>query len=577
MKILLKRGKVINVFTGEIEESDVLIENNVIIGVGEYNEDDADIIKDVSHKYICPGLIDGHIHIESTMLTPVELAKVVLAHGTTSIVADPHEIANVCGIEGIEYILGKSEDIPLHVYVMLPSCVPATQFDESATELMATDLEPYYDVERVLGLAEMMNYPGVLSGDLKVKEKIHDAVARNLVVDGHAPLVTGRDLDRYIAAGIQSDHECSNEEEAKERVRKGQWVMIRQGTAARNLEGLLPMFNDRYKHRCILVTDDRHPSDLLEDGHIDNIIRLAVKNGKSVITAIQMATIQAAQCFNLRLVGAIAPGYRADILVLDDLEQFKVRDVYSEGEQVVDNGKVVQIEEPWIDDDLYERICTSFHMNEVSEKDFVIKPEGVADIDGMSEEEAQRKVRVIKIIEEQLLTQEWQTQVNLKKDNGIDIERDILKLAVIERHNYTGHIGLGYISGIGLKEGAIAASVSHDSHNLIVIGTNEKDMALAANHIKKLEGGSVVVKDGQILADMQLKIGGLMAVEPASYVAEKNLKVREMVYELGVPKEIEPFMTMAFVSLPVIPDIKMSTKGLIDVNKQERVSLFVDE
>lgn len=562
MRKLLKNGTVVNVFTGELEPANVLIEEDKIIGIGAYEDDEADIVEDVSKKFICPGLIDGHIHIESTMLQPAELARICMPHGTTSIVADPHEIANVCGTDGIRYMLEKSEGLPMHIYLMLPSCVPATPFDESGAVLQAEELEAFYQNDRVLGLAEMMNYPGVLMGDKEVKKKIEGAKKRNLTIDGHAPLLTDKSLDAYITAGIQSDHECSSYEEAKERIRKGQWLMIRQGTAARNLEALLPLFDEPCAKRCLLVTDDRHPADLLHDGEIDNIIRLAAKAGKSVITAVQMATIQAAQCFGLRNVGAVAPGYRADLLVLDDLETFKVKDVYISGERVVTNGVTEKILETKADAAIEETVLHSFHLQELKAEDFHLANESDT-------------CRVIKLVPNQLLTDEWITEIDWNKANGIDTSRDILKLAVIERHKNTGHRGVGFISGIGLKKGAIAASVSHDSHNLIVIGADEEDMAAAANHIRTIGGGSVVVVDGQVIADMPLPIAGLMTDLSAEEIAKKNQKVREAVYELGVPKEVEPFMSMAFVSLPVIPSLKMSTQGLVDVNEQKRVPLYV--
>ena len=348
MKKLLYGGTVINVFTDETEKANVLIEDGKIIGVGQYTPDEADVVEDVTGKYICPGFIDGHIHIESTMLTPTELAKLCLPHGTTAIVADPHEIANVCGVKGIEYMLEASQGIPMNVYFMLPSCVPATPFDESGAELYAEDIKPLYTTPRVVGLAEMMNYPGVIFGDESVWAKISDAVKQGKTVDGHAPFLSGNDLDRYVSAGISSDHECSDINEALEKIRKGQKVMIRQGTAARNLVDLLPLFEEPYNRRCLLVTDDRHPADLMNEGHIDNIIRLAVKNGKSPITAIRMASLQAAEHFGIRYVGAVAPGYRADLLILNELDTVDIEDVYSSGEKVVSHNETVDFSCPQI-------------------------------------------------------------------------------------------------------------------------------------------------------------------------------------------------------------------------------------
>lgn len=559
MKTLLKGGKVINVFTGEIENADVLMDNGKIIGVGAYS--DADVIEDVTGKYICPGFIDGHIHIESTMLTPAELCKLCMPRGTTGIVADPHEIANVCGLDGIRYMMQASDGLPMQVYFAIPSCVPATPFDESGAELYAADLDCLYDDPRVVGLAEMMNYPGVLFGDEAVHAKIAGAIAHGKGVDGHAPFLGGQDLDKYVSAGIQSDHECSCMEEALEKLRKGQWIMIRQGTAARNLHDLIGLFDAPYSHRCLLVTDDRHPADLMKEGHIDNIIRLAVAEGKSAVTAIQMATIQAAQCFGLRYVGAVAPGYRADVLVLDDLDSVAVRDVYAAGEKVVIDGQMVEVKTPVVDEALNEKVLHSFHTHKRCAADFRLEEKG-------------EKCRCIQVIPGQLVTDEVHLAIDWTKNNGVDVEKDILKLAVIERHKNTGHMGLGFIRGVGLKKGAIASSVSHDSHNIIVIGTNEADMAMAANHICEV-GGNVVVCDGEIIAQMPLPIAGLMSDCSGETVARANEQVRHAVDELGVNEGIEPFMNMAFVSLTVIPNLKMSTQGLVDVNKQERVELYI--
>ena len=563
MRTLLKNGTVVNVFTDELQRADVLIEDERIIGVGDYYEDaDADIVEDVSGKYVCPGFVDGHIHIESTMLTPAEFARVCVPHGTTSVVTDPHEIANVCGADGIRYMLAASEGLPLTVYVMLPSCVPATGFDESGAVLSADDLRPFYDHPRVLGLAEMMNYPGVLAGDSGVMAKIRDALERGRVVDGHAPLLTGAALDRYISAGVSDDHECSGAEEALERVRKGQWLMIRSGTAAKNLPDLLPLFDEPCPRRCLLCTDDKHPADLLEGGHMDGIIRQAAAAGKSVLTAIRMATIQAAQCFGLRWVGAVAPGYRADILTLDNLERVEVCDVYRAGRKAASAGILLEKVESHVPQDLARAARASFHLNELTPERFEISPEG-------------ERCRVIEIVPGQLITRERIETLDWQRGNGIDLDRDILKLAVIERHHGTGHMGLGFITGTGLKRGAIASSVSHDSHNLIVIGTNEADMAAAANRIRALGGGNVLVVDGEVRAEMPLPIAGLMSEGSAREVARENEAVRAAVHACGAPEGIEPFMNMAFVSLSVIPSLKMTTQGLVDVDRQQRVPLFV--
>ena len=563
MKLLLCGGNVVNVFTGEIQKTNVLIEDEKIIGVGDYSADDADITEDVTDKFICPGFIDGHIHIESTMLTPSELAKIALNHGTTSIVSDPHEMANVCGVEGIEYMIEASEGIPLNVYINIPSCVPATPFDESGAILEAEDVRHLYKHPRVVGLAEMMNYPGVIFKDKSVIKKITDAHEEGKVVDGHAPFLSGKDLDKYCSYLIGSDHECSDINEAIEKIRKGQRIMIRQGTAAKNLVDLLPLFDPPYNHRCILVADDRHPADIMNEGHIDHIIRLVKENGKSPITAIQMATINTAEYFGIKGVGAIAPGYRADIVVLNDIDTADVCHVYSHGKKVVSDKKVLEFDKPKISKSLSDVTLNSFHLKELTTEDLYIEPKS-------------EYCRVIEIIPGQLITKEKISKIDWTKNNGIDTEKDILKLAVIERHKNTGHIGLGYINGIGLKKGAMASSVSHDSHNIILIGTNDEDMVIAANHIRKF-GGNVVVADGEIVAEMKLPVAGLMTDMSAEEIAQQNENVRKSVYNLGVNDNIEPFMNMAFVSLSVIPSIKMTTQGLVNVDKMERVELYCEE
>lgn len=560
MTTLLKNGKVINVFTGEIEKKDILIENRRIIGIGDY--DNADIIEDVSGKFICPAFIDGHIHIESTMLLPRELAKVCVPHGTCAVVADPHEIANVCGVIGISYMLEASEKLPMKFYFMLPSCVPATDFDESGAVLRPRDLEHFYSHHRVLGLAEMMNYPGVIYGNKSVHEKLAQAKSHGKIINGHAPLLSGHDLDRYIACGIQDDHECATFDEAVEKLRKGQWIMIRQGTSARNLDKLIDLFDEPFCHRCLLVTDDKHPYDLLENGHIDSIIRRAVQLGKSAITGIRMATIQAAQCFGLHGIGAIAPGYYANLLVLDDLDTVDICDVYYSGIRVCKSKQLLPIDRADINPIIAKPVYRSFYMKKVSPEDFHIKPES-------------SKCRVIQAIPGELLTNEVIRDLDFSSNNGVDTDRDIVKLAVCERHMMTGHIGLGYIEGLGIKRGAIASSVSHDSHNLIIVGADEEDMALAASTIIGMGGGLCVVLEGKVISAMPLPIAGLMSDKDARTVSDQNRAIRDAVVQLGVQEGIEPFMNTAFLSLTVIPRLKMTTRGLVDVNSQKPVSLFL--
>ncbi|HAL02693.1 MAG TPA: adenine deaminase [Lachnospiraceae bacterium] len=564
MKTLLKNGNVLNVFTDTIEKLDVLIEDKKIIGLDYYSDSDADEVIDLDGKFVCPGFIDGHIHIESTMLTPSNLAKICLKHGTTSIIADPHEIANVSGLNGINYMLQASKGLPMNVYLMASSCVPSTSFDEAGAILRSQNLLSIYDNKRILGLAEMMNYPGVLSEDADVLKKIEDSIEAGKVVDGHAPLLSGKDLDKYISKGVSSEHECTSWEEGLERIRKGQWLMIREGTAAKNLEALLPAFDEPYNKRCLLVTDDKHPADLINEGHIDSIIKKAAKLGKSPAVAIRMASLQAAQRFELSYRGAIAPGYVADIIIADNIDNLNIIDVYRDGKKVVENGEVLPFAEPVVEQTILDKVCKSFNLAELSAEDFAVLAGGPAN------------ARIIKVIPGQIITDQVIESIDLNTNSGIDVDRDILKLAVIERHHNTGHIGLGFIKGLGLKGGAIASSVSHDSHNLIVVGTNDKDMAIAANEVKNNCGGNVVVKDGKVVSMMPLPVGGLMSDKDVYETAKLNKEIRDAAASLGANEGIEAFMNMAFVSLPVIPHLKMTTTGLVDVDEFKKVSLFVE-
>ena len=564
MKTLLKNAKVVNVFTEKIDFTNVLIEDDRITGIGDYYKDeDADEVEDLEGRFLCPGFIDGHIHIESTMMVPPSLAQAVLPHGTTAVVTDPHEIANVCGVDGIKYMLEMSENIPLHVFVMIPSCVPATCFDEAGAVLNAEDIEDLYKEERILGLAEMMNYPGVIYNDAPTMDKINACVEKGKPVDGHAPLLSGKDLDKYISAGINSDHECSDATEAMEKLSKGQWIMIREGSAAKNLEKLLPLFESPYYQRCILATDDRNPADIIAEGHIDNIVRLAIKAGKDPIRAIKMATLNPTLCFGIKRMGAIACGYKANLLVLDNLENIDIKDVYSNGVKVVKDKEISGFSIPKAEDIITGSVLNSFHMPDLKNDDFYIEPKGT-------------KCRVIEVIPGEILTNECILDIDFSKNNGIDIEKDILKLAVIERHKNTGHKGVGFIKGIGIKNGALAGSVSHDSHNLIVIGSSEEDMVIAANHIKKIGGGLCVVSEGKVLSELRLPVAGLMSTNSAAEIAKANVELRESAEKIGINEGIEPFMNMAFVSLPVIPVLKMTTQGLVNVNDFKRVDLFVE-
>lgn len=562
MKILFKNAKVVSVFTLSITESDVLIDNDVIIGVDKYDDNFADIIIDVSGKTIIPAFIDGHIHIESSMLMPQEFARACVCHGTGAVVADPHEIANVCGTTGLKFMIECSKNMPIDFYYMLPSCVPSTPFDESAYSLNAEELKTLYDLPNVLGLAEMMNYHGVINHDKEVLQKIKDCHEKGLIVNGHAPLLSGRDLDAYISQGINDDHECSNINEALEKMNKGQYIMVRQGTSARNLENLIDLFKEPYCHRALLVTDDKHPADILSNGHIDSIIRQAVALGAPILNCILMATLNAAKCFNLKYQGAIAPAYKANFIILNDFNSLDIDQVYHNGKQVYANNTLITKINTKLDDEFVDTIIDTCHIKTLTQQDLFISNKT-------------NKCRVIDVIPDQLLTNEAIIDINFNKNNGINIDKDVLKLAVAERHHNTGHLGLGFIRGIGLKSGAICSTISHDSHNLIIIGTNDADMVTCANAVIKANGGCAVVQDGEIIFLQRLPIAGLMSIKDAHTVSAENAQLKKAVHSLGVPDNIEPFMSMAFVSLPVIPHLKMTTFGLIDVDKQQLVDLFV--
>lgn len=561
MKTLFINGSVINVFTDTIEKTNVLVEDEKIIGIGDYSPNDADVTVDTTGRYLCPGFIDGHIHIESTQMVPGRFAEAVLPHGTTTVIADPHEIANVCGIDGIRFMLSASHGLPMSIYFMLPSCVPAVTGEESGAVLDADDLRPLYSDKRVLGLGEMMNFPGVVSGNDQVWRKIADAHAAGKLIDGHAPLLTGRDLDKYISAKIYSDHECTSAREGKEKISKGQRVMIRQGTAAKNLLDLIELFDEPWNRRCMLATDDLHPQDILSRGHIDSIIREAVTLGKSPLTAIRMATLQAAEYFGLRQLGAIAPGYQADILVLDSLDAVAVESVYVAGRKVASAGKILFDIDTETSLRQFPCCLDTFHVSPLAADDFFIRPAGEI-------------CRVIKASPGSILTEEKQLQINWAENNGVDIKRDILKLAVIERHKNTNHRGLGFVTGIGLKAGAAASSIGHDNHNISVIGTNDDDMALAANTVISMKGGEVVVKDGKVLAAQPLPIAGLMSTENVASIKDNADEInRSLAEAMGLPLNQTVMMTMSFLSLTVIPFLKMSTTGLVDVLNQKSVPL----
>lgn len=536
--LVLKNAKYLNVFSNEFLCGDIAVANGLIAGVGKY---DGKTEIDVSGKLVLPGFIDAHIHLESSMVTPAEFAKAVVAHGTTTVITDPHEITNVMGIDGVEYMIQASQNLPIDVHFMMPSCVPATEIDESGAELDCKDIDLYLDNKKVLGLAEMMNYVGVINGDKNVLSKIVTSQAHHKKIDGHAPELSGNDLNAYIAAGVYSDHECSTFENALEKLRKGQFIMIREGTAAHNLKALMPLLTQQYYSRCMFATDDKHPSDLLHGGHIDYIVKQALKNGADPIVALKTATHHAARYFLLNNKGAIASGYLADIVVVNNLEDFNVETVFKRGKLVFD-GEVKDFSAPTVDEELAQKCFDTFHLDSVTPSSFKV--------DG--------KLGLIGLVGGELLTR------NLGTADKIDVENDILKIACIERHKGTNHIGVGYVKGYSLKSGAVATSVAHDSHNIITVGCNDDDIAVAVNAIKDSKGGIAVVENGKIKALLELPIAGLMSDEPLTTVNEKLENAKLSAYELGADKSIDPFMTLSFLSLPVIPSLRITTKGVFD-------------
>lgn len=559
-ELVLKNAQIVNVFTQSVETGDIAIEGGYIVGIGNY---EGITEKDLGGAYVCPGFLDGHIHIESSMTSPGEFERAVVPHGTIAVITDPHEIANVAGTAGIRFMMQSAQKLDLDVYFMLPSCVPATDLDESGAELLARDLEPFYADEKVLGLAEMMNAFGVTHGDKGCFEKLVQARSLKKAIDGHAPALSGKELNAYVTAGIRSDHECSDFEEAKEKFARGQWIMIRQGTAAKNLKALMGMFEDPYYQRCLLVTDDKHPGDLIRIGHIDAIIREAVSMGADPIRAIRMGTLNAAAYFGLHDMGAVAPGYKADLVVFDDLRTLNVKQVYKGGKLVAENGKMLHQKEKNTDwsTEIKERVFHSFHRVPITVEELQLK------------ETTGTYQRVIDMVAHELITkeriEEWKELPGVAP--GVDISRDIVKLAAIERHKNTGHVGLGFLGKYGLKKGAVATSIGHDSHNLVIAGVTDEDMVLAGNRVIENGGGLAIALEGKVLADLPLPIGGLMADEPVEVVDEKLEHMKKLSVELGISEDIDAFMTLAFISLPVIPKLRLNTYGVVDVEKHQVV------
>ena len=544
--LVLKNATYVNVFSNSLCTADIAVAEGLIVGMGEYSGNEE---VDMTGKIVLPGFLDAHIHLESSLVSPKEFVKAVLPHGTTTVVTDPHEIANVMGADGIEYMLQATEGLPVDVRFMLPSCVPATPLDESGAVLDYRAIDSFYDHPRVQGLAEMMNFVGIIAGDDQPVEKIVAAQAHHKKIDGHAPDLVGNDLNAYVAAGVYSDHECHDLNDAIAKLERGQFIMIREGTAARNLDDLAPLLCDKYSERCMFCTDDKHPDDLLEKGHIDYIVKRAIGLGVDPITAVKVACHNAARYFLLNNRGAIAPGYLADFVVIDNFQDFTIEKVYKRGELMVENGVVKDFPAPPIESYLEDRARNTFHVEALTAEHFSEhRPRGII---GMVDGEI--------------------TTVDAGYSDRIDVEYDVLKIAVVERHKNTHHIGIGFLQGYGLKSGAVATSVSHDSHNIIVVGTNEADMAAAANRVVELGGGIVVWDGGVPKAEVPLAIAGIMSDEPLVTVNAKLEAAKAAAHDLGVNPGIDPFMTLSFMALPVIPTLRITTRGVFDVSTQSYV------
>ena len=555
--LVIKNANVVNVLSEEIYKGDIAIVDGIIAGIGENYSGKKEI--DENGAYVSPSFIDGHVHLESAMMLPKEFASVVLPAGTTTVIIDPHEISNVLGLHGISFMHEAVKNLPMDVFTMLPSCVPATPFETSGFDLNSYDLSLLIDKPWVLGLAEMMNFPGVLNLDNNVMAKLELAKSKEKRIDGHAPYLSGKDLCAYVASGVKSDHECTTPEEAIERIRLGMYVMIREGTAAKDLDALLPVLKNCNTRKCIFVTDDRHPSDLKE--HINGMVRRAVEAGVDPIKAIQVASLNTAEYFGLQNLGAIAPGYKADLLVLPDLKSFKPDIVMKNGNVIAHNGKLA-VEIPQGE---ALAVRNSVNVRWITPEDFKIS---------VNEPDGKIGVKALEVIPHQLITKSVETEALVEDGNAIsNIENDTLKICVIERHRATGNIGKGFVKGFNLECGAIASTVAHDSHNMIVIGTNDADMYTAAVALIKCKGGKVVVKDGEIISELALPIAGLMSDREFDYVVDKCEELNQAAHSIGCELN-DPFMTMGFLSLPVIPELKITDKGVFDTNKFDFIDVI---
>ena len=546
--VVIKNCKVVNVFSGVIQEGNIAISGGQIVGIGDYEGKE---VIDAEGRYAAPGFIDSHIHIESSYVSPEELGRLVVPHGGTTIMADPHEIANVCGVEGLTYMVEAGKRTALDIKYELPSCVPATPFENAGAVLDAKEIEKLIVNEDFIGLGEFMNFPGVINNDEDVLGKLVAAKKAGKWIDGHGSGLAGNTLDAYVSAGILADHECSTVEEMKDRLDRGMYILLRQGSACHNLRTLLAGVTPENSRRCLLCSDDRQPKTILHEGHLDNHLRICVEEGLDAVSAIRMATLNAAECFGLKDRGAIAPGYRADIVLMDDLKDFHVNRVWIEGKLVAEEGKYLP---------KMERYDISSVKGSVVLKDF--------SKDKFKMNLKSNKVNVIGILPGGVVTEKLTAEITLD-ENGefvFNPEADIVKVAVLERHKGTGNVACGFLKGYGIKEGAVALSIAHDSHNIIVVGVNDEEMEFAVNSLVAQEGGIVLVKNGQIVESMPMPIAGLMSDQSGEWVDEKLTSIHEKAYaELGISGSVEPVMTLCFMSLIVIPAIKLTDTGLFDV------------
>lgn len=556
VNFLIKNCKVVNVFSNEILEGNLAISNGFFIGMGDY---EGEVVIDAKGNYIVPGLIDSHVHIESSMSSPLQFARAVLARGTTTVISDCHEIANVKGLDGIKYMLEASKNLPLDIYMMLPSCIPTTKYETSGAVLEAGELEGFMNYSKVLGLGELMNYEAVISAEENVIKKIELTNKYNKLIDGHGPIIKEKHLNAYSFVGVKTDHECVNVKEAIERLRNGMYVAIREGSAAHNLLELIGAVKGGTERRFTFCTDDRHPKDILKEGHIDNNIRMAINSGMDYFSAIRMGTLNSAECYGLKNLGAIAPGYRADFIIVDDLKKFNVLKTYKNGTEITKNW-YKNIDE---DKGLLKLVLNSVKIKPFFKEDLKIKIE-------------KKSVNIIKIKEHSLVTEHVIRDVKIDSKGYFlyDENVDILPIYVVERHNETGNIGKGLIEGYGLKNGAIASTIAHDSHNLIVIGDTIENIKIAIDKVSEIGGGLVIVVNGQVKDFLELDIAGIMSSSELETISEKHEKISKMAIEiLGVNKNINPFMTLAFMALPVIPALKLTDKGLFDVIKFKHIDI----